>query len=950
MIFFDTIVKRVANFSIQSYEENKHDLIKFFNTNELFNLCVLTASGTLHSDINKNKSEKTEGSLSNYFARAHTNPTPFSVFNSVGIMKWGSTTDIKKTSRLDLTVKYDNLFISSKIIEDFDNNWKYLSYCCNPSIHFLNDQKIGFYKSKNQENNQIEISYTEIDFDEDLIWLLDQFKDCKKINLVVEELILQGFDSNEVEDFLKQTIETGVIIETFLFDPYTDKLNNLYSPYSSKLIEQNNYLLNTKDDIINFGKTYISELNSFFDANRPKDFYAINCFEAEKKGTLDINTQDKIKKFIDFSIHYNKQTSVKNNNLEKFINKVQDKYNDGFIPFNTIFNPYSGIGYNDIKSDIDLKLHEDILLKVLSSTENSLYLNLPIEENIDIKSAKLPATFSVILETLICKNSGESLIYMRSLGYTSALDIISRFSDVTQQACQEVINYEKDVHNSKIIADINCIGNFRSINVAPTAQRYDYCLPINTAYTTDSNPILLSDIYIHLHGNTLSLVSKKHQKQILPKKVSAINHKLLNSNIYSFLSDFEKYNQEIYPVNFNFNLYKILLPYVPRIYLEKGILLYPAQILLVFNCNNLNEFKNYLLEKIKKHSFSQKIIYNDMHREIVLDVKNHGNITMLFEKLKTKRHFYISEFIYDFFNPQIIKDNENFAHELVVSVKNPHYTRKSIDYSKMNITHVESKNTAVVSDWLYIELFCNEEADVEIFNKIYNNIILKNKTNQFFFVKYSNPERQLRFRFKTNSIDNKQFIISTVHDLKLRNIISKYHILPYNQETNRYGGKEMMSLSETIFDLDSIDFLKNIVSKSLSEIDMKIIAVLKIKYYLYFFNFPLQDAIDYCENCVVNFSKEFELTAQLRKDFNKEYADIKVNILKYQYESIFKDDVFKREYHNQLKVSNSEFSTVSWSTIHMSMNRHFANNQRFNEFKTYYLTKCYLNQLKFTKK
>ncbi|SNB26332.1 hypothetical protein NO004_40004 [Flavobacterium psychrophilum] len=950
MIFFNTIVKRVANFSIQSYEEHKDNLLNFFETNELFNLCVLTASGSLHSDVNKNKSEKIESSLYNYFARAHTNPTPFGVFNSVGVLQWGDTTTITKTDTLRLMVKYDNLFVSSKINEDISNNWIHLSYCTNPSIYFLNDEKIGFYKSKNQVNDKIEISYTEIDVDEDLLWLLSQFKDGKKIDLVLEDLILQGFDRTEVEVFLQETIETGIIIETFLFDSYTNKLYNPYTPYLSELISQKEHLLESKKDVVNFIQTYTEEQNNLFEKNTsPKNFYAINSFDLET-GTLDINIQDKVRKYIDFTVHYNSQTIAINDNLGKFINKVKDKYNEGFIPINTIFNPYSGINYSTIKTENELKLHQDIVMKILASTENSLVLNLPTEDNIEIKAAKLPATFTVVLETLICKVSGESIIHIRNLGYPSALSMISRFSDITHKACQDIINYEKEVHKDKIIADINCVGNFRSINVASTKQRYDYCLPINTAYTEAQNPILLSDIYIHLHNNNFSLVSKKNQKEILPKKVSAINSKLLDSDIYNFLCDYEIYNQEIYAVNFNFNTYYLHLPYVPRIYLEKGILLYPAQMLLVYNNFSVSEFNDYLQEKIKEHSFSKRIILKDLQREIVLDIENKSNISLLYEKLKTSKHFYISEFLYDYFEPKITRDNENFAHELVVSVKNSHYTRQDIDYSKMDISLVESQNTAVVSDWLYLELYCNIYANPEVFNAVYNKIILENKTDQFFFVNYANPERHLRLRFKTKSIENKQHIISVVQELKSKSIISKYHILSYEQETHRYGGIEMMNLSETIFDLDSRDFLKNVMKKDLEENDLKIVAVLKIKYYLYFFNLSLDDAINYCENCIVNFSKEFELTAQIRKDFNKEYADIKIDITKYNYEDFFKDESFKVTYHNQLRISKPDNSSSIWLIIHMSMNRHFSKNQRYNEFKTYYLTKCYLNQLKFTQK
>ncbi|MEP7095315.1 MAG: thiopeptide-type bacteriocin biosynthesis protein [Flavobacterium sp.] len=834
MVFFDTIVKRVANFSIQSYEHHKDDLIAFFNGNELFKLGVLTASNSLYTDIKKNKSEKVEGSLYNYFIRAHFNPTPFGVFNSVGSLKWDKVDEMSKAEEMRVMVKYDNLFISSKINNSIESNYLFSSYCTNPSIYFLSNEKIGFYKSENKTNDKIQISYTEIDIDEDLIWLLKQFEYGKKVDLVVEDLIQQGFEKEEVEGFMLETIEAGLIIETFLFNAYTDKLYNQYNPFNSNLISKREHLLKSTNEIEKFAKDYISEQEFLFEENaKPKDFYAINSFDTAT-GSLNVDIQEKVRKFIDFAVHYNSDTHPINDNLEKFINQLQSKYNEGFVPLSTVFNPYSGIRYNDIKTEHHLKLDKEILTKILSSADNNLYLNLPTDDKTAIKASKLPATFNVMLETLVCKRSGESIIYITGLGDPSALNIISRFSDVTQDACNDIISYEKKANPEKILADINCVGTFRSINVAPTSQRFDYCLPINTAYKEEANPILLSDIYVHLHNNNISLVSQKHKKQILPKKVSAINHKLLDSDLYNFLCDFEFYNQEIYSVNFNFNAYQLRLPYVPRIYLEKGILLYPAQILLVYNNFSLEKFRIYLHEKINQYSFSKKIVISEMHRVVILDIENKKNIDLLFEKLKSTKQIYVSECLYDHFNPGITRSSENFAHELVVAVKNPYYTRQNVDYSNLDISIVESQNTAVVSDWLYLDLFCNTYADSELFKTVYNKIILENKTEQFFFVNYTNPDRHLRLRFKTKSIENKQFIISLVHELKLKNIISKYHILPYEQEIHRYGGPEMMEFSETVFDLDSRDFLANVADQDFEENEQEIIAILKVKNYLNF--------------------------------------------------------------------------------------------------------------------
>ena len=949
MLFFDTIVKRVSNFSTQSYEENKDNLIDFFVKNDLFNLCILTASPSLYDDLLKSKQQKTIGALTNYFNRAHFNPTPFGVFNSVGILYWDETTNISKAQNLKLMVKHDNLFLALKKDESIADELTDLTFCTNPTVHFSNNGKISFYKSKNESNNIIEISYSELDEDDDLLWLLNQFKNGKKISLVIEDLVSQGFEKSEVIDFLTETIEAGLIIETFIFNSYADKLYNSPKKFLSKLVDQKEHLLKSKNDYAEFSAIYKNEQSVFLGKdNSLKNFYAVNSFDQET-GTLNKSIQSKIKKYIDFAVQYNSQTTFINDNLDKFISKIKNLYNDGFVPLTTVFNPYSGISYNAVKTEKELKLHKDILSKILASKENNLTLNLSTDDNFEIKASKLPATFNVMLESLVCKATNKTVIYIHGMGDPSSLNIISRFSDITHTACQDIINFEKETHKDKIIADISCVANFRSINVAPTKQKYDYCIPINTAYSDTDNPIFLSDIYFHLNNNKVALVSKDYKKQILPKKVSAINQRLLDSDIYNFLCDFEMYNEEIYGVTFNFNAYKHHLQYIPRIYLDEDILLYPAQILLAYNDLTFNNFKDYLHEKITEHSFSNNVVFIDKQRKYVLDSKNDDHIKMLFDKIKFSKSLYVSEFIYESFTPQIQRNDENFAHELVVGVKNPYYKRENVDYSTMDISFQKSINPPIVSDWLYLELYCNNYADAEIFNVVYNDIIVENKAVQFFFVNYNIPERHIRLRFNTPSIENKQYIIKVIQDLNTRNIISKYHILPYEPEIHRYGGIEMMKVSEFIFDLDSRDFLLNIV-KIEEKKNKEIVAVLKIKNYLKLFGFSLDDMIVNCESVIKNYSQEFELTPQLRKEFNKEYSLIKSEIDEFNYTDFLGSKEVRFHFADVWKKSSSmHLVPYAWLIIHMSINRHFNNNQRFNEFKMYYFAKCYFNQLKFKK-
>ncbi|WP_173968519.1 thiopeptide-type bacteriocin biosynthesis protein, partial [Flavobacterium collinsii] len=875
MKFFNTIIKRATNFPLQSYDTNKNDVINFFHKNDLFQLSVLISSSSLYQDVKKNKREKTEISLAKYYARAHFNPTPFGLFSSVGVANWGTVTELSKSKKIRLSVSHDNLFLSLKKNKEIIKNWSSFEYSINPSLHFLSQKKIGFYNSKPKEFDKIEVNFVELDYDEDLKWLLEQFKIKPDINSLLNQLIEQGFEKEDVEEYLFQLIDTGLFIEDFLFNPYCKKLENNTVPYLSDLINKKYILISDNKDIKLFNSQYIQEQDLFFKENDSERFsHSINSFEIQA-GYVNENIKSVVQKYIDFVLTYNSNTKPITGKINEFIAKISDRYNEGFVSISTIFNPFSGITYQDDNSDYVLKLHQDIFCKVIASNETELFLNLPPATDIDEKRKSLPLTFNVLLEVLKCKKTNTEIVFIRGLGGESALNIISRFGEINSELCEEITAYEKECNKNKILADINCVGNFRSINISPKEQIYDYCIPINTSYKGSKNPIFVSDIYVNLEGGKFRLVSKEHQKEIKPKKVSAINSKVSDSNLYKFLCDFAVYNEEIYGISFNFNSYACFRDFIPRIYLETNVLLSPAQLLLVNSNYNFEEFKLYFLEKISKFEFTKTLNFSDSKGNSIIDTSKDEELKIIYDNLKTRDYFYVSENIYELFNPAVEDNLGNYAHELIISVKNSYYQPQEFSNNDVVITNYNRKNTPILSDWLYFEISCNSYADNDILKSIYTDLYLNGKFTAFFFIHYENNGRVLRLRFKTDLIENKNDVIEFIDNLKIKNIIKKYHILPYEPEIYRYGGPELMRCAEYIFNLDSKDLIENVIQRDLNKDDSSIVSILKIINYLDLLGYSKEAMIDFCKNSIQKFSKEFDFTTQLRKNFNEDYSRIR---------------------------------------------------------------------------
>ncbi|GGX29279.1 lantibiotic dehydratase [Aquimarina muelleri] len=950
MDFFNELISRVVSFSVESYGCNANDVYNFFEENKLFQLSILTSSRSLYEDAKKSKTEKIKVSLDNYFSRAHLNPVPFGTFTSIGVLKWSDKRILTKSETLLLKVDFDNLLISEKLAATMSRDWKKFVYYTNPSIHFLSKSKISFYKFEKKTIGDIETKYVEIDYDENIKWLVERFENGAQIVEVVRDLEKDGFEKTEIHAFLLDSIEAGLVINEMIFYPYRN-LSEVEGVYS-KLVNNNLHSIKTTKDFDNFSQSYSKEQDALLLKQESSNKYSHSITAFEKDiGQLEVALQEKILKFINFTVTYNKKYTPINTSLLKFGNKFYHSYKDVFIPLSKVFNPYSGLQYSSTNLENDIRLHQDILSKMLVSNKDKVFLSKTVTNNAQVDMSNLPSTFSVVFELLTCKKTKKKITYFKYMGGTSAINLLSRFDQVSDRICVDIADYEKEIFKEQLIAEVNIISKPRATNVVASRQYYDYNIPLNTIYNKDSNPIFLSDIFIRFNGIRFILVSEKYKKEIIPRITSSVNTTLSESNVYKFLADLQSQQREIHSVNFNFNYYEnMFLPFVPRIYLEDDILLYPAQILLSDDNFDFQGFKEYLLSRLEEYSFSKQISFIEDKGDITINTENEDHLHILFKKIKKVSPIYVCECLYESFIPEVHNKLNHYPHEIIASIKNTSFKADRSDFKIVKEDVTVGHKAPILSDWLYFDLYCNPYAENDLVNVIYHTIVVENSISQFFFVRYDHPDTHLRIRFKTESTPVIEDIFSKINNLKQENIIRNYHVLPYEQEMYRFGGEKLMGVTEHIFSLDSKHTVLTVLNNELKQNDIYMFSILKIEYYLRFFDFTIEEMISFCEKNIEAFSSRFNLDSKLRKSLNKIYTEIRRDIDDLKPNDFLEGIEIETEIKNTLRNSELIKDNYVMDLIHMSLNRVFNEKQRLNEFKSYYLAKSYFNQVKFTQK
>ncbi|WP_291867342.1 thiopeptide-type bacteriocin biosynthesis protein [Maribacter sp.] len=945
MVFFNTLITRIVSLPIESYDSNKHDIIGFLKKNKLFELSILMASKSLFEDVQKNKNEKTKKPLENYFTRAHFNTVPFGLFNSVGLLKWGDETKIIKSSKKVLKFEYDNLFLLKKLSPIVEKDWETFYYCTNPSIHFIDEKKVGFYKSEKLFNENFETKYVEIDYDENLDWIIEKFKNGERIDIIIEELISDGFEKQEIHLFLKKVIEVGLILNETLFYPYRKPLEIPGLP--SKLIGKGNIIINIDKEYESLKNDYLDDqIKLLVDDNVNYKYTHTTTSYDENKGKIDSKIQNKIQKFIDFTIVNNGNYTPANDSLSKFGNEFHHLHQDKFIPLTKVFNPYSGLKYNS-NEEKEREFPKNIMSKILSQNKGEIHVqNNKANSCEKIDYTKLPATFNVVFELLNCKKSGKQIIYCKYLVGASALSLLARFDYVSNKLCSEIAFYEKKVHKNKILAEVNMFSSPRISNIVASHQYYDYSIPINTVYKKNSGSLFLSDLHLRHNGTRFILFSEKHNKEITPRITSAVNASLSDSDIYKFLADLQYQDNEMHDQIFNLNHYSnIYIPYVPRIFLEEDILLEPAQFLISYDGYNINEFNIYLLNCIKKYSFPNKVSFFDGARDIIIDINNQTHLQILFKNLKELKTIYLSEVLYESFFSEVKNEkSKNYAHEIVACIKNSEFQSVEDNSIFINEDETSAEYTPLVSDWLYFDVYSNLYAENEIFKLIYNTILSKFDSILFYYVRYGYPEKHLRIRFKTEDSALKNHIIKTISDLKEGGIIQKYTMLPYEPEVYRYGGYRMMELTEKVFHLDSIHTIEKLPVYKSKKNYIYYFSIIKIHTYLQYFNMSTEEMISFCEMNIQYFLKEFVLNAKTKKELVKIYNALKKELVDDSLHFFLEKVTIEKELEKS-KLNKLDYMT---DVIHMSINRVFDKDQRLNELKSYILSKKLFNQIKYS--
>lgn len=699
-----------------------------------------------------------------------------------------------------------------------------------------------------------------------------------------------------------------------------------------------------------------------------------------------------------------------NFNLREFKRRFTERYGEKEMPLLEVLDPLYGIGYvqdraslNEIAPALkDLSLpgkkkqagfswgnkHQYLLGKIneaqVSRSKKIVLSASDIQQLSNHQDElKLPQSMYV-LGSFLAKSteemdSGNFQFLVSYFGGPSAGCLLTRFclqDEALNKAVLNCLDTEQDNCGDAILAEVAHLPEPRLGNVMmrPDVRKFEIPLITQTGIGKESE-IPLEDILVSIRGEKIILLSKRLNKEIIPRLTTA--HNFSNGiPVYRFLGDlqFQEFN---FFNSWDWSPFQNQ-PYLPRIEYKKLILQRSRWLLKSSEYQDWarhhpdSEFCLFLEKMARDFDLPDQAVLKEGDHELLLNLRSGTGQSIVAEQLAGK-DVLLYEFLFNSDNCIVRRDNQDFVHEIIIpfiSVKDEQKKSKPVKRR----THIQSEETfnfVLGSEWLYFKIYLDfnfaDQLIAEALGPLCNELITDRTIDQWFFIRYKDPDHHIRLRFHHGTdVQFWKTVIDRMNEV-LRPFISggmvhKLMTDTYEQEVLRYGA-DRIRLVEQLFYRDSAALVKllTLLYKEGKEEYRLLLALKNIDLLMDEFSLTTTDK----QRLAVTLSEFFyqehntdSKSKKLRVSLDQKYRAARAGIsdtmeglntdLAPYFDCLHWRAQYNRPVIDQLTEvleasgNTDAVSSLISSFIHMTMNRVFNVNQRQHEMVVYHhLSKYY---------
>ena len=730
----------------------------------------------------------------------------------------------------------------------------------------------------------------------------------------------------------------------------------------------------------------IEEITNQFDGVKSKSFLQVDSEIENEIELMDHYDVEKIEEFASFLTDLTKYNQ--NNFFDEFKIRFLEKYGEYIeVPIYELLDEDIGIGapmnYNNPSNKYTSPIFEVNQKNKLSDYLMNLYLeaiqnkkNIVIDENeikkLNISNLSVPNIPDNLELNFFIKNDGKKNLYHLgpNIGSNMAGKTFGRFSYLSNQHSELIKKFNETscIDESITTCEISYVPkSIRSANVTRNDSQKIKNLTIQTSSHDRNNQVQMKDILVGLKNNQFYIRDKKSNDIISISSNNMLNPTIADNGI-RLLQEISLQNTLMWS-NFPWSQIYDQFTYVPEIKYKDIIIETELWKITSITLKMDKEFKkDDFLESFRDFrimkNIPSKFYLQNADNRILIDCNNVLYEDLLYKKFKQYSELTIRRIE---FGSDFLKSKDGY-HPVEVVIPLFKVEKKSdINLQMHNPNQIVAAQYnpanlyAPFDNWLFYKIYGASENENDILkyleyfqkNELDNVVIEKS-----YFMRYADPLPHIRLRIKSDKTNLISFMLvfnSFLNNLQSQRLISKYILDNYCPEIERYGGKSLMDIAESLFEIDS-QLVFHLLDYS--SYDKEKLGVVTLIHYFEAFNVPYLDQIKLLEQSVGSNSyiddfkkkkKEFvetidpfnSWTSFQSESMNREILDI-----------LSKRNPMVNEYLINLTKGTSltnSFEDIILSIIHLHFNRLFGTDRNFENKIHYFALQTLIGQ-KFKRK
>jgi lantibiotic biosynthesis protein len=640
---------------------------------------------------------------------------------------------------------------------------------------------------------------------------------------------------------------------------------------------------------------------------------------------------------------------------------------------------------------------EEFLLKKVGEAllRREMIVELTVNDLEKMKSERmypLPNSFAATVALGRCPESPERIsVHLRSVSGPSGMSLFGRFCHLDERLNTLVcahLRVEEALEGGEVVfAEIvHCPeGRIGNVSSRPAFRHYE--IPIFNRSTLPSDQqIPISDLTVSVRAGKVTLRSVRLDCEVIPRLTCAHNFYVEDKNIpiYRFLCCLQK--QHV--VSAMAWQWKSLssMPFLPRVKVGQ-VVVSPARWLM--SRELIEEFKavegHIRFQRVAEWRMSNRLprfaLLEEPDHEVLLDFESVLSVDMLVDLVRDRKGACLVEMLPLPDNLSVAGPTGKFAHEIIVP-----FIRSSTDRAKTSKSTSAGESARFCaksetedpvklqfraaerrffpgSEWLFVKLYVAPPQVDRLLSVIVKPIVTEavegGIVDQWFFVRYGDPDWHLRLRFRGKPSQLLSEVLPILRQYCARHAKNfafyRMELATYEREIERYGGTAAISVAEDCFHFDSqfvLALLENVSGDSGQQLRW-LLALKTIDVWLETFGFDLVGRFGVIGKLRDAYYLEFRETVRGRRSiaqlFRERRAEIDSTVFAFEETTTMQPfRVVLSVWANQLKdiargldlleskgeLASSRVELVG-SYIHMHLNRLLRSNHRAQELVLY---------------